>query len=82
MIVTHRSGEPENGGASTTIIGSLIGIPTEKALVSEDHCIEIGGYKTLIRSNEPYDKFKFPRFCFIFEFFFIWKSYYFLDISI
>ena len=26
MIVTHRSGEPENGGASSTIIGSLIGL--------------------------------------------------------
>jgi hypothetical protein len=30
MIITHRSGEPENGGASLTIMGSLFGIPTEK----------------------------------------------------
>ena len=69
MIITHRTSGPDNSGGF--FCRSLFGLPDEKALVLEDHCIEIGGYKTLIRSNEPYDKFKFPRFCFIFEFFFI-----------
>lgn len=75
MIVTHRSGEPENGGASTTIIGSLIGIPTEKALVSEDHCIEIGGYRRLTKSNEPYDNLHMPRFFLKINFIFCFKIF-------
>ena len=61
MIVTHRSGDPNEGGPFT-IKGSLIGLPTEKALVLEDHCIEIGGYQRLTKSNELYDNLHLPRF--------------------
>ena len=32
MIITHRSGEPEEGGALFTVSGSIIGLPTEKGL--------------------------------------------------
>ena len=60
MIITHRSGDLKIG--STTIIQSLIGCPTEKALVTEDHCIEIGAYQKLTKSNEPYDNLYIPRF--------------------
>jgi hypothetical protein len=67
MILTHRSGELENCGESLSIIGSLIGFSAHKALVSEDHLIEIGGYRKLTKSNEPYDNLYIPRYILIFH---------------
>ena len=32
MIITHRTGEPGEGGALFTVSGSIIGLPTEKGI--------------------------------------------------
>jgi hypothetical protein len=61
MIVTHRSGEPENPGNSLVISGSLIGLPTDKALVTEDNLVEVGGYRKFSKCNEKYDSVHPPR---------------------
>ena len=60
MIITHRYGDIKIG--STSVIESVLGFPTEKALVSYDHCIEIGAYRKLSKSNEPYDILHMPRY--------------------
>jgi hypothetical protein len=62
MFVTHRYGEPENAAAPLTISGSVLGFPTDKALVSEDHLVEIAGYRKMFKSNESYDRMHLPRF--------------------
>lgn len=61
MIVTHRSGEPENPGNSFMISSSLLGLPTEKALVSEDFLMDVADYRKLYNSNHKYDSRYPPR---------------------
>lgn len=61
MMVTHRYGEPEDGGAPLVVSASLWGLPTEKALVSEDFLVEVADYRKLKKSNEPYDSKYMPR---------------------
>lgn len=62
MILTHRSGEPENPGGLAVASTSLMGIPTAKAEVTEDFIIEIAGYRKLYKSNELYDSIYLPRY--------------------
>jgi hypothetical protein len=61
MIVTHRWGEPEDGGQFYICSQSIIGIPTGKACVSEDHLIEVAGHRTISNGNKDYDKYEKPR---------------------
>lgn len=61
MIVTHRSGEPENPGNFYIASNSILGIPTEKAQVTEDFIIEVAGYRRLFKSNQLYDTLHLPR---------------------
>lgn len=62
MIATHRSGEPENAVGPYVASTSLLGIPNEKALVTEDFIIEIAGYRKMNKSNELYDSLHLPRY--------------------
>lgn len=62
MIVTHRSGEPEDATGSIVTAKSLIGIPNDKAEVTEDFLIEVAGYRRLMKSNDLYDTRFMPRF--------------------
>lgn len=55
MIVTHRWGEPENPTEIRVALPSLFGLPTEKALVSEDHLMEVAGHRKCEKSNHLYD---------------------------
>ena len=64
MIITHRFGEPEEMAGKTLLgnLGSFNGIQiADKALVSEDHLIEIADCKRIFKSNEVYDAIKTPR---------------------
>lgn len=61
MIVTHRSGEPENPGGISVSSNSLLGIPTAKAEVTEDFIIEVAGYRKLTKANDLYDSLHLPR---------------------
>ena len=61
MIVTHRSGEPENAVGSYIASTSLLGIPSDKAMVTEDFIIEVAGYRRMLKSNELYDSLHMPR---------------------
>ena len=61
MIVTHRSGEPENPVGAYVASTSLLGLPSNKAMVTEDFIIEVAGYRTMIKSNELYDSLHMPR---------------------
>lgn len=51
MIVTHRSGEPENPGGLIVSSRSLLGFPTEKAGVTEDFLIEVAGFRKIKKSK-------------------------------
>lgn len=62
MIVTHRSGEPENPVGSYVASTSLLGLPSDKAEVTEDPIIEVAGYRKMMKSNEIYDSLHLPRF--------------------
>ena len=62
MIVTHRWGEPEDGGQLYVVSTSLLGLPTEKACVSEDHLIEVAGYREISKSNHLYDRTQLPKY--------------------
>lgn len=61
MLCIHRSGEPDNPGDLAIASSSLLGIPTAKASVTEDHLIEIAGYSRLKKSNEIFDKKLSPK---------------------
>lgn len=61
MIVTHRSGEPENPGGISVSSNSILGIPTAKAEVTEDFIIEVAGYRKLTKANNLYDSLLLPR---------------------
>jgi hypothetical protein len=61
MMITHRYGEPENPGAPLVVSTSLFGMPTDKALVSEDFLIEVAGYRKVLKSNERYDTRFVPK---------------------
>jgi hypothetical protein len=61
MMCIHRSGEPDNPGDLMIASTSLLGIPTAKASVTEDHLIEIAGYSKLKKSNEIFDKILTPK---------------------
>lgn len=56
MLCIHRSGEPDDPGNLCIASSSILGLPTEKASVTEDHLIEIAGYSRLKKSNEVFDK--------------------------
>ena len=62
LIVTHKWGEPENPAAGLIASKSLIGIPTEKACVTEDFLIEVAGYRKCNKSNHLYDTLHMPKF--------------------
>ena len=64
MIVTHRSGEPENPEGALIGSMSLFGLPTNKAEVTEGHLLEIAGHRRISKSNEAYDKLQMPRYYF------------------
>lgn len=61
MIVTHRWGEPENLAGAYITSRSVLGIPTEKAQVSEDFILEVAGHRKMTKSNESYDCLHMPR---------------------
>lgn len=61
MLCIHRSGEPDNPGDLAIASASLLGMPTAKASVTEDHLIEIAGYSRLKKSNEIFDKKLSPK---------------------
>ena len=56
MLCVHRSGEPDEIDNLRITSCSLIGLPTDKASVTEDHLIEIAGFSRLFQSNKLYDK--------------------------
>ncbi|RNA03963.1 hypothetical protein BpHYR1_038486 [Brachionus plicatilis] len=55
MTVVHKWGEPENSIPLGIASKSIIGIPNEKACVSEDFVIEVAGYRSLSKGNHIYD---------------------------
>lgn len=61
MMCIHRSGEPDNPGDLAIASASLLGVPTAKASVTEDHLIEIAGFSRLKKSNEIFDKKLTPK---------------------
>jgi hypothetical protein len=61
MMVTHRYGEPEDAAAPFVVSASLFGMPTDKALVTEDFLLEVAGYRKVMKSNERYDTRFMPR---------------------
>ena len=65
MIITHRSGDPEDLVSNNSVLVNLASVSgvqlTEKALVTEDHLIEIAGWRSISKSNEIYDAIKLPR---------------------
>ena len=74
MIITHRSGDPEDliGNNSALVnLASVSGVQmAEKALVKEDHLVEIAGSNQIFKFNQVYDAKNKPRwtthnFCFI-----------------
>lgn len=62
MICTHRSGEPENLAGPLIASTSILGLPTEKALVTEDFIINIAGHRRMTKSNEKYDSCHMPKY--------------------
>ena len=65
MIITHRSGEPNDPVGSYIAINSLVGLPIDKAEVTEDHLIETAGFSKLFKQNDQYDKCYLPRLLFL-----------------
>ncbi|CAF0828003.1 unnamed protein product [Brachionus calyciflorus] len=61
MIVTHKWGEPENLTGALVSSKSLIGIPIDKACVTEDFIIEVAGYRKLKKINHLYDRLHKPK---------------------
>ena len=64
MIITHRSGDPEEMSDSSMLIkiASVSGVHiAEKALVTEDHLIEIAGWRRIFKCSQMYDVLKMPR---------------------
>ena len=56
MLCVHRSGEPDEIDNFQIASCSLVGLPTEKASVTEDHLIEVAGYSRLYQRNKLYDR--------------------------
>ena len=61
MIITHLSGEPDNPVGSRVAVSSILGLPVDKAGVTEDHLIETTGFSKIYKANEEYDKKHKPR---------------------
>ena len=71
MIITHRSGDPEdlieNNTNVLVHVQSVSGVQmVEKAFVTEDHLIEIAKSDHILKKNEDYDAIKIPRLTHIF----------------